>query len=160
MNLRQAYLGMIKAFPGGWDAMCGALGMKRDALENRIYERKGQDLHVHTALMMQEFSGTTMFTEAICTASGGTFVKLPCIDHIGNEEISEKYHEAFEQLGLLSSEYRGAIKDGVVTPKERENLNAIIDKMHMIMDEIRALTFKFYCRETKAETLARNGGAK
>lgn len=160
MNLRQAYLRMIKAFPGGWDAMSGALGMSRDALENRIYERKGQGVSVDTALQMQEFSQTMMFTEAICTASGGTFVKLPCIDHIGNEEISEKYHEAFEQLGLLSSEYRRATKDGVVTPKERENLNAIIDKMHMIMDEIRALTFKFYCRETKAETLARNGGAK
>lgn len=160
MNLRQAYLGMIKAFPGGWDAMCGALCMKRDALENRIYERKGQDLHVHTALMMQEFSQTKMFTEAICTASGGTFVKLPCVDHVGNEEISEKFREVFEELAVWSAEFREVTEDGKITKLEQEKLNAIVDHSHMLMDQLRSLTFRVYCEETKAETLARNGGAK
>lgn len=160
MNLRQAYLGMVKAFPGGWDAICGALGMTRDGLENRIYERKGQDVRVQTALQMQAFSETTLFAQAISTASGGTFVKLPCMEHVGNEEISEKFHEAMEQLGILSAEYRLATKDGEVDAREREKLNAIIDKMHMILDEIRALTARFFCHDTKAETLARNGGGK
>lgn len=148
MNIRQAFLGMIKAFPGGWDAMCGALGMTRDALENRIYERKGQGVSVDTALQMQAFSQTTFFAEAVAAQSGGTFILLPSIDHIDGEEISEKFHSAMEQFGILSAEYRLAIKDGEVDKGEREKLNAIIDRMHQIMDEIRALTFKYYCRET------------
>lgn len=148
MNLRQAFLGMIKTFPGGWDAMCGALGMTRDALENRIYERKGQGVSVDTALQMQAFSQTTFFAEAVAAQSGGTFILLPSIDHIDGEEISEKFHSAMEQFGILSAEYRLAIKDGEVDKGEREKLNAIIDRMHQIMDEIRALTFKYYCRET------------
>ena len=56
--MRKAYLSMIRAFPGGWDAMAGALGMSRDALENRIYERKGQSVLVETALQMQQFSSS------------------------------------------------------------------------------------------------------
>lgn len=160
MNLRQAYLGMIKAFPGGWDAMCGALGMKRDALENRIYERKGQDLHVHTALMMQEFSQTTLFVEAIAAQSGGTFVKLPCVDHIGNEEIGEKFRELVEELAIWSAEFREVTKDGKINKREAEKINAIVEHGHMLWDQLRALTFRVYCEDAKAETLARNGGAK
>lgn len=151
MNLRQAFLGMIKTFPGGWDAMCGALGMTRDALENRIYERKGQGVSVDTALQMQAFSQTTFFAEAVAAQSGGTFILLPSVDHIDGEEISEKFHAAMEQLGILSKEYRAAIADDEVTKIEREKLNTIIDRMHQIMDEIRALTFKYYCRETAAK---------
>lgn len=155
MNLRQAYLGMIKSFPGGWDAICGALGMSRDSLENRIYERKGQDLNVQTALQMQSFSQTTMFAEAICAISGGTFVKLPCVDHIGNEEISDKFHEMYEELGLLSQEFREDTKDGVIDQREKERINALVDKIHKTMDEFRALTFKVYCHDTKLKTLAK-----
>lgn len=159
MNLRQAYLGMIKAFPGGWDAISGALGMSRDALENRIYERKGQDLNVQTALQMQSFSGTLHFAEAIATLSHGTFVKLPCVDHIGNEAISDKFHEIFEELGELSVEFRTATKNGEIDAGERERMNNLVDKMHKTMDELRAMSFKVYCRETKAASLAKSGGA-
>lgn len=150
---------MIKAFPGGWDAISGALGMSCNALENRIYERKGQDLNVQTALQMQSFSGTTHFAEAVAVLTGGTFVKLPCVEHIDNEEISEKFHEAFEEMGRLSTEFRGAIKDGEVDSKEQILLNSIVDNLHRNVDTILALTFKVYCRETKATSLAKAGGA-
>lgn len=64
MNIRKAYLAMIKEYPGGWDAMSAALGMTRDALENRIYERKGQSVLVETALQMQIFSASSHFADA------------------------------------------------------------------------------------------------
>jgi hypothetical protein len=159
VNIRQAYLGMIKAFPGGWDAISGALGVSRDALENRIYERKGQGIQVEMALHLQSFSGTTFFADAVAAVSGGTFVKLPSIDHIGNESIAEKFHELYEELGELSQEFREATKDGEVDPRERERINAVVERLHKTMDELRGLTFKFYCRDTKAATLARDGGA-
>lgn len=136
--------------PGGWDAMAGALSVKRDSLENRIYERKGMDMHVQTAMQMQEFSRTTQFAEAVAALSGGTFVKLPCVDEIGNEAITDKFHEIFEQLGVLSTEFREATKDGEINSRERDRLNLIIDDMHRTMDVLRALSFKVYCHETKS----------
>ncbi|MFZ6734727.1 YmfL family putative regulatory protein [Undibacterium sp. Ji42W] len=158
VNIRQAYIAMIKAYEGGWDAMAGALGMRHDALENRIYERKGQDLHVHTALQMQKFSRTTFFAEAVASASGGTFVLLPSLDHIDNESIADKFHELYAELGELSVEFQTATKDGEVDKKERQRINCVVDRMHKTMDELRALTFKFYCRETAAKAGDRKHG--
>ncbi|WP_428718563.1 YmfL family putative regulatory protein [Undibacterium curvum] len=148
---------MIGAYPGGWDAMAGALGMTRDALSNRIYERKGQGILVQTAMEMQEFSGTTIFAAGIAAMSSGTFVKLPDVDHIGNEEITGKFHEIFEEMGKLSANFREFTSDGVIDPGEQESLNDLIDRMHRTMDELRALTFKVYCPETKAATVAKRG---
>jgi len=160
VNIRQSYLGMIKSFSGGWDAISAALGMSRDALENRIYERKGQDLGVQTALQMQAFSGTAMFAEAVAAVSGGTFLKLPSVDHIDNDSISDKFHELYEELGELSLEFREATKDGEVNAREKERINAIVDRMHQTMDELRALTFRVYCRDTKAASVAKAAGAR
>lgn len=156
MNLREAFLGMIKAMPGGWDAMAGALAVSRDSLENRIYERKGQDLGVHTALQMQEFARTKHFAEAVAAVSGGTFVLLPSVDDIDNEAITEKFHEMFEKLGVLSAEFREATKDGEINSRERAVLNRTVDDIHQTLDVLRALSFKVYCHETAART---KGGA-
>ncbi|MFZ6767492.1 YmfL family putative regulatory protein [Undibacterium sp. Di26W] len=158
VNLRQAYLSMIRAYQGGWDGMAAVLAMSRDGLENRIYERKGQDLHVQTALQMQKFACTTHFAEAVATASGGTFVLLPCLDHIDNSSIADKFHELYGELGELSVEFQAATKDGEVDAKERERINCVVDRMHKTMDELRALTFKFYCHETAAKTGGRKHG--
>lgn len=158
MNLKESFLAMIRAMPGGWDAMAGALGMKRDALENRIYERKGQDLGVHTALQMQEFARTKQFAEAVAAVSGGTFVMLPSVDDIGNEEITDKFHEAFERLGDLSKEFREATRDGEINSRERDSLNRIVDDIHRTMDVLRALTFKVYCHETAVQQGGRKHG--
>lgn len=148
MNLRNCYLSMIRAYQGGWDAMAAALGYSRDALENRIYERRGQRLHVEDALQMQAFCGQPLLAEAIATISGGTFVRLPCVASVGNDEISDKFHDLFEELGQLSKEFREATKDGEIDEGERELINDLVDRMHKTMDELRALTFKVYCKET------------
>jgi hypothetical protein len=57
---------MIATYPGGWAAMAAALGMTKDALENCVYERKGQQINVHTAMQLQAFSQTEFFAEAVC----------------------------------------------------------------------------------------------
>lgn len=146
MNLRQAYLGMIKNFSGGWDAMCGALGMSRDALENRIYERRGQSVCVDTALQMQAFSGTKHFAEAIATASGGVFVQIPQSSDVDNDALLAKFNALHAQIGLLSVRFSEATADGEVNKRERADLAAIGDKIHRATQELLALTFAVYCR--------------
>lgn len=144
MSLRQSYLKMIRAYAGGWDAMAAALGFTRDALENRIYGRKGQVVSDETGLLMQSFIGTTDYAEAIAALSGGTFLKLPEIGDISGEEITSKFHELFEEFGELSKEYREMTKDGKITDEELDKLNKLTQRMHVTMDEIRALTIRVY----------------
>lgn len=151
MNIRQSFLGMIKAFPGGWDAMCGALGMRRDALENRIYERKGQSVCVDTALQMQAFSGTTHFAEAIAAVSGGVFVRIPQSSDIDNDALLAKFNALHAQIGLLSLRFSEATADGEVDKRERADLAAIGDEIHRATQELLALTFNIYCRKPSIE---------
>jgi DNA gyrase/topoisomerase IV subunit B len=150
VGIKQSYLAMIRAFPGGWDAMVGALGMSRDALENRIYERKGQGVLVETALQMQKFSGTTCFAEAIATASGGTFVRLPEVE-VENADLTRKFNELYAELGRFSSDFNQATADDEIDRREEALLRDDADRMHKTLSELVALTMRVYGKALRQE---------
>lgn len=147
MNLRQAYLAMIKNFPGGWDAMCGALGMSRDALQNRIYENRGQSVLVDTALQMQSFAGTTHFAEAVASISGGVFVNIPQCSVVDNDELLLRFNALHAKIGLLSQKFSEYTDDNNIDKRERADLAAIGDDIHRATQELLAVTFNIYCRK-------------
>jgi len=136
---------MIKAFPGGWDAIAAALGMSRNGLENRVYERKGQGVAVDTALQLQAFSGTTLFAEAVAASSGGAFVKLPADLSEGNEVLAKKFREVYVRLGGFAARFEEATADDVIDDRERADLDAIMDGLHKSLAEMMALTYRVYC---------------
>lgn len=142
---------MIRAFPGGWDAMAGALGMSRDALENRIYERKGQSVLVETALQMQQFSNSTHFAEAVAQVSGGVFMKLPEQSSEDREELLAKFNELYSKLGDLSTKFREYVKDDEIDRRERQDLTDVGQNIHRTVEELLALTFQIYCRPTSGK---------
>lgn len=147
MELKQAYQRMIKAFPGGWDAMAGALGMSRMCLENRIYERKGQSLLVETAVQMQHTSSTTFFAEAVAQLSGGVFMRMPKHDNIDREELLIKFNQLYAELGHLSIKFKDSVSDGEIDHKERADLTDVSQDIHRTVEELMALTFRIYCKE-------------
>jgi hypothetical protein len=144
VEIRESYLAMIRAMSGGWGAMCGALAMSRDAVENRVYERKGQGLLVETAMAMQSFSGTTLFAEAIATASGGVFVKLPSDANLGAEELDAKWRGLYKELGSFAHHFEEAIADGEIDKRERLQLEGDAARMHKIIEEMVALMMSVF----------------
>lgn len=128
---------MIRAFPGGWDAMCAALGMSRDALENRIYERKGQGLRVETALQIQEFSGTVHFAEAMASEAGGVFLKLPPA-LAGDDEVLDEFLALVAEEGRFAQILSDARRDGVIEPGEFSLLQADGQKIHALLARLLA----------------------
>lgn len=146
MGLKTSYLAMIRAYPGGWDAMAAALGMSRSALENRIYERKGQSLLVETALQMQAFSGTTSFAETIAQLSGGAFFLLPDGGDQDRDDILAKFNALHAELGDLSRAFNAAVTDQEIDSRERTDLMAIQQRIHARAAELLALSFRIYCR--------------
>ncbi len=120
--MRKAYLGMIRAFPGGWDAIAAALGQTRMALENRIYERKGQGVLVETAMQMQAFSGTTLFAEEVARESNGVFIPIQQFDGISDIELLDAYTAMVEDEGKFASHFREFLRDGKIEPHEYEQL--------------------------------------
>lgn len=147
MEIRKAYLEIAKAMPGGWDALSAALGMTRSALENRVYERKGQGILVDTALQMQAFVGGTQFAQAVAVESGGTFVKLPVDLSDQNESIGKKFRELSVRFGELAKRYDEATEDGEIDLRERADLEAIGAGIHRVVEEVLALSFRVHCRQ-------------
>ena len=144
-KIRKAYLGMVKVFPGGWDAISAAMGMSRNGLENRVYERKGQGVTVDTALQLQAFSGTSLFAEAVAASSGGAFVKLPADLSDGNEVLAKKFRDIYVRLGLFAGHFEEATADEVIDARERACLDADMDGLQRALSELMALTIRVYC---------------
>jgi hypothetical protein len=136
---------MITAYPGGWAAMAAALGMTKDALENRVYERKGQQINVHTAMQLQAFSQTTFFAEAISQESGGIFVKLPNLDVCDHEELLGKFNQLYTELGRLSEKFSHHTQDGRIDQREKKDLTDTSQQIHRTVQELMVLTFAIYC---------------
>jgi hypothetical protein len=145
MAIRNSYLAMIKTVGIGWEKMCDAMLMTRSAMENRIYERKGQRVDVELAMAMQGFSGTTLFAEAIAAASGGTFVKLPQLEEIDNEALLVKFNQLHSKIGLLSSRFNEYTADGEIEARERDDMQQIGTEVHRTIQELLAVTFAVYC---------------
>lgn len=144
--IRKSYLKMVGEFPGGMVAMAAALGMTKDALRNRIYECKGQQITVDTAMQMQAFTGTTHFAEAVAAESGGMFMALPEPDESDRGELFEKFAELYAELGELSGQMRAAVADGEIDRRERMDIVATGQEVHRILQELLRLTFAVYCR--------------
>lgn len=147
MAARKCYLDMIREMPGGWEAMAAALGLpSRMALENRIYERKGQEMTVHLAEQMQAFSRTTLFAEDVAKNSGGVYVQLPEGGGAGNDELLDEFNLLYAELGDLSGKFRRYAGDNNIDRGERADLEQVAQQIHKTVSELMALMFAVYCR--------------
>lgn len=147
MELKTAYQKMITSMQGGWGAMAGALGLTVAALENHVYEKKGQEMSVRMARQLQDLSDTDHFVEALAKDRGGVFVKLPTVGDVENEDLLLKFNELHAELGNLSREFAADTKDGEIDAKEAARLEAIAQRIHQIMEELLALTMKIYRKQ-------------
>lgn len=148
MDLLSCYQEMIKVH--GWNGTAATLGMTKSQLEARVYEVKGSGMRVDTALLIQAYSGTSHFAQAVAAATGGVFVQLPEGEGVTGEELHGKFHELYVELGRLSATYTAAIADGEIDRRERDHLEDIGQQMHKTTQELMALMFQIYCRPVVA----------
>lgn len=144
-KIKKAYISMIKAFPGGWDAIAAAMGTSRNRLENRVYETKRMTMPVDMALVLQKLTGTTLFAEAVAASSGGAFVKLPADLSDCNEVLAKKFRDIYVRLGTFVAHFEEATADEVIDARERACLDADMDGLQRALSELMALTIRVYC---------------
>lgn len=137
------YQEMIKVH--GRAATAATLGMTAAALDARVYELKGCGMRDNLALLIQTYSGTTMFAEWVAEQSGGVFMELPTDDDINGEALDESMLLLCEQLGKLAKTYREAKKDGEIDRKERADLSLIANDLHATLKKSMHVMFKVYC---------------
>lgn len=143
MELLTAYQEMIKVH--GWTGTAATLGMTRSALEARVYEVKGSGMRTTTALLIQAHAGSTHFAEAVCHASGGTFLPFPTDVDADGERVMEKFNELYIELGTFSKHFAEATKDDVIDETERKLLEADGARLHRVIAGLQRLAFSVYC---------------
>lgn len=146
VSLRKAYQDMIKVH--GVPDTATLMEMTEDAMDNRVFERRGQAFTVRQSLRLQQISGLTRFAEEIARLSDGRFYKLPSTEHLDNSELLSKWNELYTELGDLSREFESDIQNGVIDDQERARLEAIGERMHRTLEELLALMFRIYCKHT------------
>jgi hypothetical protein len=139
----EAYKDMIRVH--GWNGTAATLGLKRQALEQRVYDLNGHGMRVETAMLLQNYSGTKAFAQAVAAASGGVFFELPDVEATHSDELHAKFHELYKEIGNLSATYMAATADNQIDKDERRALEAIEQRMHKAMRELMALMFLIYC---------------
>lgn len=144
MTRRDALLQMIRLIEGGMSKAADHLGYTRDALSNRIYERKGQQLPYDDILELQMLSGSALYAEAFAADSGGVFIKLPDVGG-DNEDLLAKFQQLYGYLGELSRTHHDFTLDGEIDKKEKKVLDGLTDKIQRTLIELMAITYQIYC---------------
>lgn len=121
--MRAAVQKAIKSYQGGWTAMAAALGLSSvDALENRVYERKGQSLALHEALMIEAISETSHITEAMAARHHAVVITLPDVEHENKDLLVIQSSLQSALSDLLKSVANSYEDDGVIDAKEEKKI--------------------------------------
>ena len=148
MDLRKAVVKRVNSVNGGWTVVAAHLGMPENALRNRVYETKGQQLSDNDKLALQDLSGTTHFVEAFAAASGGTFVRLPDMGKLEHDSVHVMFNQMYSQLGEHFKLFMAAIEDGVIDSAERKDIQAHGAELHRTVAQLQALMLGMYSRDT------------
>lgn len=149
MGIREALMKMVPMVQGSWQVAAAYLGMSENALRNRVYEVKGQMLSTEHALALQELSGTSLFTDAVCRRSGHVAVPIPQVEFVENESIQEKFNELYTRVGDMFAEFRKATQNGEIDQDEHDRLVELGDKLHRDNAQLLALMFSIYCKDSR-----------
>ena len=146
-EINHAIREMAKSVSGGHAAVAAVLGYTKPALENRLYEVKGQRIGIDEAMLIQRISGRTDFAEAVASESGGVFVPLPedvSCAALAEEEISARFLNIMERGGEM---VRESTADGEVTAAELAALLAVFRRCVSEQAAVIELTRRYFCRE-------------
>ena len=144
--INQAIRTMAQSPNGGYAASAAMLGMTTAALENRLYEVKGQRIGIAEAMLLQRLTDRTDFAAAVAAESGGVFVPVPEMDAAAllGEDIRDHLHGAVEELGQLFVQWRESTADGFLSRPESAELWAQVRGVVSHLVSVAALTDRIY----------------
>ena len=81
-SLKEVVKAMCKAYPGGREAMAGALGMSVTQFNNNLYEKNGcRFFEVNELEAMEDISNTSLLADYFARRRGALLVDVP---HLGD----------------------------------------------------------------------------
>ncbi len=138
LDITAAMHKLITEFTGGYEAMAQQLAHdgNYNALSNRVRQVGGQMVTLGMALMMEQISGSSYITQAMCKRAGGVFVKLPDIEQTDNQELLTKFNQLLASLGAFAQAHNEFTADGVLDRDESKRLKALGYQAQSLISEI------------------------
>lgn len=128
MAMKQTIIEMIEHCTGGKSAVAGFLGLTEQALNNRLYQTKGQQFKTEELIAIEQEFGVSHWSDEMNRQLGKVSFPVPDGKSLDNVELSIlQLHEraASGQFFAKLDEY---ISDGVLTPEELAELRRLLHK--------------------------------
>lgn len=126
VDIKETVKEMCKAYPGGRQAMAGALGMSITQFNNNLYEKNGCRFFEHHELeSMEDLSGTNALAEYFARRSGALLVEVPKFEDLDQVELYSRSVTTVARRGLVDQMIQEAVADGVIDANEARDIERL-----------------------------------
>ena len=150
-TLKEVVKAMCKAYPGGRQAMAGALGMSETQFNNNLYEKNGCRFFEVTELeAMEDISNTSFVADYFAKRRGALLVDVPSLEDIDRVDLFSRAMRTAAARGQVDQIIQKALEDGVIEKHEAEEIQEH-HRRHLAAreEEIRAIVALFSRRQKK-----------
>jgi hypothetical protein len=101
-NLKEVVKAMCKAYPGGREAMAGALGMTVTQFNNNLYEKNGcRFFEVSELEAMEDISNTSLLADYFARRRGALLVDVPHLEELDRVDLFSRAMRTSAARGRL-----------------------------------------------------------
>lgn len=122
MAMKKVIIEMIEKCQGGRPAVAGFLGLTEQALNNRLYQTKGQRFTDEELIAIEQEYGVSHWSDEVNRRLGKVAVCVPNVDELDSVELSALQLRELAERGLLFSALQECLADGEITPDEENRL--------------------------------------
>ena len=143
-SLKEVVKAMCKAYPGGREAMAGALGMSVTQFNNNLYEKNGcRFFEVNELEAMEDISNTSLLADYFARRRGALLVDVPQLEDLDRVDLFDRAMRTSAARGRVDTVIQRALEDGVIERHEAEEINEYHRRHLAAREEIRAIVALF-----------------
>ncbi|EKO1175629.1 hypothetical protein ACEU8V_000025 [Escherichia coli] len=122
-TLKEVVKAMCKAYPGGREAMAGALGMSVTQFNNNLYEKNGCRFFEVTELeAMEDISNTSLVADYFAKRRGALLVDRPLLEDLDRFDLFSRAMRTSAARGQVDLIIAKALEDGEIERHEAEEI--------------------------------------
>ena len=144
-SLKEVVKAMCKAYPGGREAMAGAIGMSVTEFNNNLYEKNGcRFFEVNELEAMEDISNTSLLADYFAKRRGALLVDVPQLEDLDRVDLFTRAMRTAAARGQVDQIIQEALEDGVIEKHEAEEIEQH-HRRHLAAreEEIRAIVALF-----------------
>lgn len=144
MAMKKTIIEMIEKCRGGKSAVAGFLGLSEQALDNRLYQTKGQRFTDEQLIAIENEYGVSDWSDEINRRLGKVSVSIPNADELDLVELSTLQLQEVAERGILFSKLNEFLADGVLTTVEANALRKLLHNSEKATVKTIEATIKLY----------------